>query len=171
MLDGFDRTLLRLLMHDGRATWADLAVELGLTAPAVAQRVRRLQDRGVIRHFAAWVAPGTVAPLTAFVEVSIGAGDDGAALQQGLERLDSVQECYRLSGEYQYLLKLRCASLDELARLLDGDLPRAWPGVIGPLRSRVVLATLEESTVLPVPEPLSQLDTEESDDAHAATGG
>src|SRR5438552_10279303 len=48
--DFLDRTLLRLLMRDGRATQANLAVELGLTAPAVAQRVRRLQERGVIRH-------------------------------------------------------------------------------------------------------------------------
>ena len=166
MFDASDRTLLRLLMRDGRATWADLAVELGLTAPAIAQRVRRLQDRGVIRHFAAWVAPAAVAPLTAFVELSMPVGADYAELQRALEQLDSAQECYRVSGEYQYLLKVRCASLDELARLLDRDLPRVCPGFVGPLRSRVVLATLKESTVLPVPEP----DVEESDDAHAPTG-
>ena len=51
LMDVRNLSILRHLMRDGRATWADLAVDLGLTAPAIAQRVRRLQDRGIIRHF------------------------------------------------------------------------------------------------------------------------
>jgi DNA-binding Lrp family transcriptional regulator len=54
-MDATDLSILRQLMRDGRATWADLAVDLGLTAPAIAQRVRRLQDRGIIRHFGVWL--------------------------------------------------------------------------------------------------------------------
>src|SRR4029450_857376 len=80
-VDSVDRTILRTLMVDGRATWADLAVELGLTAPAIAQRVRRLQDRGLIRQFAALVAPDQFAPISAFVSVALTSPDAHVAFQ------------------------------------------------------------------------------------------
>ena len=52
-MDAVDHTILTVLMEDGRATWADLAEAAGLSAPAVAERVRRLEDRGAISGYAA----------------------------------------------------------------------------------------------------------------------
>ena len=79
-------------MRQGRATWADLADELGLTAPAIAQRVRRIEDRGVIQQFAAWVAPEAVAPVAAFVSLRCERSDGRDQLRRRLNELEQVQE-------------------------------------------------------------------------------
>ena len=70
-IDATDLRLLRRLVTDGRATWADLAVETDMTAPGVAQRVRRLRERGVLRGFAALIDPQAVAPICAFVSIAL----------------------------------------------------------------------------------------------------
>lgn len=148
-LDELDRRLLARLMHDGRATWADLAEALGLTAPAIAQRVHRLVDRGVIRHFAAIVAPETVAPVTAYVTLTVERPDPREKLTQRLATLDSVQECVRLAGEADYLLKVRTSSLADLDELVTGVLGRI-AGVVH-TRASVVLAAVKDTPVLPIP--------------------
>jgi Lrp/AsnC family leucine-responsive transcriptional regulator len=145
-MDATDRSILRTLMQDGRATWADLAVELGLTAPAIAQRVRRLQERGIIRHFAAVAAPELLAPVSAFVRLA--AVDP--SFRDAIRELDWVQECHQTTGDYDYLLKVRCQSLAHLGDLVSTVLPRLSGG--GRISSTVILASLKESTVLPIPD-------------------
>jgi Lrp/AsnC family leucine-responsive transcriptional regulator len=145
-MDATDRSILRTLMQDGRATWADLAVELGLTAPAIAQRVRRLQERGLIRFFAAVVAPELVAPVSAFVCLTAAQ----PSFRDAVGELDVIQECHQTSGDYDYLLKVRCQSLAHLSDLVTSVLPRLSGG--GRIRSTVILATVKESTVLPIPD-------------------
>ena len=139
-------------MRDGRATWADLAVELDLTAPAVAQRVRRLQERGVIRQFAAWVAPETVAPVAAFVGVSLGRADAHAAFLRSIGELELVQECHQVSDGTDYLLKVRCGSVGQLAELVTRVLPELAGG--GRARTTLVLASPKESPIVPLPANL-----------------
>ena len=141
-------------MRNGRATWADLAVELGLTAPAIAQRVRRLEERGVIKQFAAWVAPDAVTPVSAIVAVQLDkqAARDGFHRQAGA--LESVQECHHLAGPDDYVLKVRCGSLAELEQLVSATLAKI-PGVVR-TRTSVVLSTIKDTPVLPMPGMDSQ---------------
>lgn len=148
-LDDIDRRLLSTLMREGRATWADLAEELGLTAPAIAQRVRRLEERGVIRQFAAWVDPESVAPISAYVFVRFDGPGQRGRFREEVLRLAQVQECSRLAGEEDYLLKVRCGSLTELEQLLGVTLPKI-PGVVR-ARASVVLATIKDTPILPIP--------------------
>ncbi|HLZ27729.1 MAG TPA: Lrp/AsnC family transcriptional regulator [Chloroflexota bacterium] len=136
-------------MRDGRATWADLAVELGLTAPAIAQRVRRLQDRGIIRHFGVWLDTDELVPVSAFVAVSVGAPAGHAVFQHAVTRLDAVQECHQVTGDHDYLLKVRCASINHLATLVTDTLPRMTGG--GRVSSTVILSTVKDSASLPLP--------------------
>jgi Lrp/AsnC family transcriptional regulator, leucine-responsive regulatory protein len=149
VVDALDLGIVYHLMRDGRATWADLAVELGLTAPAIAQRVRRLQDRGVIRQFSAIVAPELFVPVSAFVGVTVASVDAHARFQRGIAELDMVQECHQVLGADDYLLKVRCASLAQLAELVSNVLPRLAGG--GRARSTVILSTVKESAILPLP--------------------
>jgi Lrp/AsnC family leucine-responsive transcriptional regulator len=135
-------------MRQGRATWADLAEELGLTAPAIAQRVRRLEDRGIIRQFAAWVAPEAVAPVCAYVFVRFGHPDRLGEFRERIAGLEAVQEFHRLAGADDYVLKVRCRSLAELEGLVSETLPKI-PGVMR-TRSSIVLSTLKETPLLPV---------------------
>jgi Lrp/AsnC family leucine-responsive transcriptional regulator len=98
-LDSVDLRLLSRLMRQGRATWSDLAEELGLTAPAIAQRVRRLEERGVIRQFAAVVSPDALAPVCAFVAGSASIGPISAtACAAHVQSLEAVQECSGFAG-------------------------------------------------------------------------
>ena len=70
-MDSLDTKALHLLMRTGRATWAELGQLLGLSAPSAAERVRKLEERGVIRGYAALVDPASVGhPLTAYISVS-----------------------------------------------------------------------------------------------------
>jgi Lrp/AsnC family leucine-responsive transcriptional regulator len=146
-LDEVDRRLVVKLMREGRATWADLAVELGLTAPAIAQRVRRLEERGVIRQFAAWVDPKVVAPVTAYVGIAY-ERPDRDRFSRVVEGLEAVQECSRVSGPDDYLLKVRCGSLEELDELVGVTLPKIT-GVTR-VETTVVLSTVKDTPVLPV---------------------
>ena len=148
-LDDLDRRLLSRLMLQGRATWADLADELGLTAPAIATRVRRLEERGVIRQFAAWVAPEAVSPVCACVGVRFDQPDRREEFHRRVSSLPAVQECHHLAGADDYLLKLRCGSLAELEQLVATVIQKI-PGVRR-TRTSVVLTTVKDTPVLPVP--------------------
>lgn len=147
-LDEVDRQLLHRLMRDGRATWADLAEASGLTPPAVAQRVRRLEARGVIQQFAAWVAADALLPVAAYVGVTL-SGPEHQAFRRGVGELAFVQECSHLATSDEYLLKVRCASLPDLEQLVTAQL-RRLKGV-AKVTVAVVLATVKDSPVLPVP--------------------
>jgi Lrp/AsnC family transcriptional regulator, leucine-responsive regulatory protein len=146
-IDDIDFRLLGLLSSNGRATWADLARELGLTAPAIAQRVRRLEDRGIIRQFTAIVDPEIVAPVSAFIAVRVEGGPAREAFRAAVAELISVQECYLLTGDDCYFLKARFVSLADLRTFVDVTLP-GLPGVEG-TRTNVVLTTVKESSALP----------------------
>lgn len=147
-VDKLDMQLIRRLMRNGRASWTELALDFGLTAPAVAQRVRRLELRGVIRQFTAWVAPEAVAPVCAFVAVGLDFPGHREAFRREVAKLECIQECHHLGGETPYLLKVRCGSMAELEELASRTLPEL-PGV-SHLRTSVVLSTVKESPVLPV---------------------
>jgi Lrp/AsnC family leucine-responsive transcriptional regulator len=150
--DAVDQHLLARLGRDGRASWVDLARELRLTPPAVAARVRRLVDAQIIRHFNAWISPRAMGVLTAFVDVNL--PDDPKAHEEFrhvVGRLLAIQECHRIAGTAQYLLKVRARSREELNTLLTAVLPKATRGV--PLRVSMVLTSIKESPVFPLPRP------------------
>lgn len=148
-LDAVDLGLLGRLAREGRATWSDLGLEFGLTPPAVAARVRRLVANGVIRQFAAWIAPGAVQAITAFVAVSFEDPDEHEGFRQAVGRLLAVQECHRVAGEAHYLLKVRARSGEELEHLLTSVLPSTARTALW--RTMLVLRTVKESPVFPLP--------------------
>ena len=148
-LDTTDLGLLGRLARDGRATWVELAAEYKLTPPAIASRVRRLIDRGVIRQFAALVDPGAIKAVTAFVEVSFEGSEGHEDFRQAVGRLVGVQECHRLAGNSHYLMKVRVRSSAELDHLLSTALPQAARGATW--RASMVLAIVKESPVFPLP--------------------
>src|SRR6187551_3352489 len=98
-MDNLDYKAIAELMAQGRRTWADLAADLGLSAPAAADRVRRLEERGVIRGYAALVDPAAVGcELTAFVAVTLARPADRAPFLALVARLPEVQECHHTAG-------------------------------------------------------------------------
>ena len=137
-LDELDRQLLRLLVQDGRRSYTDLARDTGLSTSAVHQRVRRLEQRGVITGWTARVDPVAVGlPLTAFVSIT---PIDPAAPDDAPERLahlTAVEACHSVAGTESWILKVRVAAPGELEGLLSEI--RSAAGV--QTRTTVVLST------------------------------
>ena len=133
-----DRHILALLAADGRTSFTDLAKATGLSVSAVHQRVRRLQERGVLLGFTARVDADQVGlPLTAFVSIKPidpSAPDDAPERLRGLP---AIEACHSVAGEESYILKVRVATPADLESLLQEI--RAAAGVS--TRTTVVLST------------------------------
>jgi Lrp/AsnC family transcriptional regulator, leucine-responsive regulatory protein len=151
MMDSLDKKALALLSKQGRATWAELAEHLGLSAPSAADRVRKLEEQGVISSYAALLDPASVGyPLTAFIFVTLASQRKRAAFLQAIEKMEQVSECHHIAGDDDYLLKVRCRTMQDLDHLLAKDLKDK----LGVTRTRttVVLATAKEIVRVPVEE-------------------
>lgn len=115
-----DRLILRLLARDGRTSFTDLAKATGLSVSAVHTRVKRLEQRGVVRGYAAKVDAVAVGlPLTAFISVKpidASAPDD---TPDKLAHLDVIEACHSVAGDESYILKVRVASPGDLESLLN----------------------------------------------------
>ena len=147
-MDSIDSTIVTTLLSDGREPWARIGERVGLTGPAVAERVRRLEERGVIRGYAAVVAPEAAGfPLTAFVFVTLQAPQHRPAFLARVAALPEIQECHHVTGDDDYLLKVRCRGALDLDRLLTDEL-KGGPGVVR-TRTQVALRSDKESVALP----------------------
>jgi Lrp/AsnC family leucine-responsive transcriptional regulator len=118
-MDHIDRRILALLQDDARAGYQELGAAVGLSAAAVFQRVRKLEDRGVVMGYHAAVDPAAVdRPLAAFIRVLPGPGTDTERLCDQWRGMSEVQECHRMTGKLGYLLKVRVGTAAALEPLL-----------------------------------------------------
>jgi Lrp/AsnC family leucine-responsive transcriptional regulator len=151
-LNSIDFKALQHLMAQGRITWSDLAGLLELSAPATADRVRRLEEKQVIKGYAALIDPQAVGcSLTAFVFVTVDRPKHRSNFLKKVSALPEIQECHHIAGDDDYVLKVRCADASELEKLIGEELK----GMAGVLRTRttIVLSTVKETPELPLKEP------------------
>ena len=117
-LDRIDRQILGLLRADGRMSHAAIAKEVGLSGPAIHERVRKLEQKGVIASYAAIVDPEMVdRSHAAFVLVTISEGSEFADDDEIVEKIcdePDVLEFHRIAGQDCYLIKMRCATNKDL---------------------------------------------------------
>ncbi len=141
-MEDTDREIVRLLSSDGRMSYTDLAKATGLSTSAVHQRVRRLEQRGVITGYGVRLSSDAIGlPLTAFISVT---PLDPAAPDDAPERLAGLSEieaCHSVAGEESYILKVRVATPGDLEDLLARV--RAAANVA--TRTTVVLSTPYEA--------------------------
>jgi len=148
-MDAFDQKALRALMAQGRITWAELGKLLDMSAPAAAERVHKLEQSGVIRGYSAIANPEALGyPVTAFVAVSLVGEKVRPGFLKGIAALEEVAECHHVTGDDDYLLKVRCRGAADLDRILVRELR----GRLGVARTRttVVLTTAKETVAVPV---------------------
>jgi Lrp/AsnC family transcriptional regulator, leucine-responsive regulatory protein len=144
-VEDVDRAIVRLLSEDGRRSFTDLSRETGLSVSAVHQRVRRLEQRGVIRGYRTVADPVALGlPLTAFVSIKPidPSADDDAP--DRLAHLTAIEACHSVAGEESYILKVRVATPADLELLLQQI--RAAANVS--TRTTVVLSTPYEDRPL-----------------------
>lgn len=132
---------------DARVSNAEIARQVNLAPSAVLERVRKLEDRGVIRGFNTILDPKQLGfGLIAFVSVRTNECGDGT--DQLLAEIPEVLEVHDVAGEDSYLLKVRAQDPEDLAVLLREKL-KAIPTVVS-TRTTVVLQTVKETTALPL---------------------
>jgi Lrp/AsnC family transcriptional regulator, leucine-responsive regulatory protein len=141
-VEEIDRAIVAALAADGRLSYTDLADKVGLSVSAAHQRVRRLEQRGVLKGYTARLDYEAIGlPLTAFVAIrplDSAAPDDAP---QRLAGLPEVESCYSVAGEDFYLLLVRVGSPGDLERLLQEIRTAANVAT----RTTVVLSTPYES--------------------------
>lgn len=150
MIDDLDLKILGILQADGRTSHAELARQVGLAASAVHERVKKLEERGIVRGYSARLDPEALGKrLLAFVFLR--AEDDGGSneVALALARIPEVLEVHHVAGEDCYLAKVRTADTESLGRLIRERF-RAIPQVHS-TRSTIVLETVKEDLALPLP--------------------
>jgi Lrp/AsnC family leucine-responsive transcriptional regulator len=148
-LDTTSRRILRILANDGRASYQAIADEVGLSRPAVMERVKRLEESGHILGYAARLDRSKLGyPVTAFIAVRYPANI--ATGSSGLEKLvdnPSVLECHHVAGEDCYVLKVAAPSLSELERVIR---QLSATGHTVTTRTTIVLSSVfEKSGIVP----------------------
>jgi Lrp/AsnC family transcriptional regulator, leucine-responsive regulatory protein len=152
-LDRVDRHILRLLREDGRMSHSAIAKAVGLSGPAVHDRVRKLEQRGVIAGYTAVLDAYQLDRYhAAFVMVTLSEGDEFAADEPIIARIceePDVLEFHRIAGEDCYMIKARTATNKDLERLL-----RRIRSIRGVARTRttIVLSTELERPTIEVPD-------------------
>jgi Lrp/AsnC family transcriptional regulator, leucine-responsive regulatory protein len=118
-IDTLDERILAELQANGRLTMKALAERVGLSSPAMIERVRRLEERGVIAGYRAVVAPGALGrPLTALILAQVQHADYGSFLET-VSSEPSVAECHRITGEATFLVKVHVADTAALEQFVD----------------------------------------------------
>jgi Lrp/AsnC family leucine-responsive transcriptional regulator len=142
-LDATDIDLLRLLQQEGRSQIATLAEHVGLSSPAVAERLRKLEERGVIVGFTTQLDPRHLAlDITAFIQIRVNSSENYPTFLAQVQACDEIMECHAITGDASHLVKIRTKNTATLEALL-GEIQR-WPGVIG-TRTSLVLSTPKET--------------------------
>lgn len=124
-LDPVDRAILAALSDDARVTMAELARTVGLSAPSVAERVRRLEEAGVITGYRAVVSPSALGlPIAAWLRIRPVPGE--LERVAGIIRdIPEIVECDRVTGEDCFLARAHLRSLADLERVIDRIIPYA----------------------------------------------
>lgn len=151
--DSIDRQILLILREDGRASHAALAKAVGLSAPAVGERVRKLEQSGVISGYRAVLDADAVGlDICAFVAIAPQPRKPATELVERLLSLPEIEELHAVAGNYAYIAKVRVAS----TQALDGFLDRLFmmDGVERTETTMVLRTNAERPMHLPFDEKL-----------------
>ncbi len=142
-IDAVDLKLLRLLEKDARASIAELARSVGLSAPSVAERIRRLQENGVIEGYATLVSLAALGlPVSAWLRIRPVPGQL-ATVADIVRSLPEIVRCDRVTGEDCFIALLHVASVADIERVIDKIVPYAMTNTAviqsSPVAARSVL--------------------------------
>ncbi|MBE2320811.1 Lrp/AsnC family transcriptional regulator [Solirubrobacter sp. CPCC 204708] len=136
-----DNHIIRELVRNGRAPFAQIAQEVGLSAHAVAERVRRLEARGVIRGYTALIDQGELGrSLGAYIDVRLAPTTDPDTFERLARSLPATRSIAFVTGRFDYIVQLACedaADLDQTVRELRSR------GGVAATETRIVMRTIE----------------------------
>ena len=134
-MDELDWKMLSLLQQNGRATHTELAREVHLSVPAATERVRRLEEAGIIEGYVARVNPGAAGyPVSALVGITVPQPAKAKFLKL-LNSISEVLECHHVTGADSYVMRLVAVSMADLERLIERI------NLYGETRTSIVMST------------------------------
>lgn len=151
-LDAIDRKILELLQRNSNITNALLAKEIGLSPAPTLERVNKLESAGIIRSYHAVINPASVGlGVSTFVMVTLkGHNKDNIdKFMKAVDGIDEVIECHHITGSGDFILKTVCADIAAYQQLMLEKVSDI--DVVDGLQSMVILSTLKDSKVLPLP--------------------
>ncbi|GAC1673759.1 MAG: Lrp/AsnC family transcriptional regulator [Candidatus Limnocylindrales bacterium] len=118
-LSANDARILEVLQRDGRRPYADLGADVGMSGPSAHERVKKLEARGIIQGYAAVVEPRSVGyDILAFSWVTQAPGTTSNDLTDAFAAIPEIEECHHITGEADYLIKVRARDTRDLERVL-----------------------------------------------------
>jgi Lrp/AsnC family leucine-responsive transcriptional regulator len=151
-LDGTDRKILDLLQSNSNVTNAQLAQEIGLSPAPTLERVKKLEQAGIIRSYHALIDPGSVGlGVSTFVMVSLkGHNKENIdRFMSAISAIPEIVECHHVTGQADFILKIICADIPAYQRLMLEKVSNI--DVVDNMQSMVILSTLKDSKVVPIP--------------------
>ena len=149
MINDLDRQILTILQANARTSNAEIARKVGLAPSAVFERIRKLEERGVLQSYTARIDPHAAGlGLVAFTFVRSNDRPGGIQTAEKLAEIPEILEVHHVAGEDCFLVKVRAADTEALGRLLRerlGKIP-----TITSTRTTIVLETVKESSELPI---------------------
>ena len=151
MIDGVDRAILMMLQANGRVSNAEIARQVEMAPSAVLERIRKLEERGVIKAYAAQLDPRALGQgLLAYVLVRTECGSWQAETAAKIAAIPEVQEVHHIAGEDCFLVKVRTRDTAALGSLLRDRVSAIE--CVRSTRTTIVLDTVKESTVVNLDE-------------------
>lgn len=150
-LDATDLKILAQLQPDACLSNAGLAKKMGMAPSAVLERVKKLEQKGVIEMYTTRIRPEALnLKLLAFIFVKSGEGPGSLSVAKQLIKLPEVQELHHIAGEDCYLVKVRTQDPQSLIQLMRDKFSKI-PGILT-TKTTIVLETLKENNHLPIPK-------------------
>lgn len=151
MIDAIDTKILTILQENARTPNAEIARRVGMAPSAIFERIRKLEEVGVIEAYEARLRPGALGlGTTAFIFVRVDEPPGELEVGKQLAEIQGVEEVHHIAGEDCYLLKVRAESTESLGRLLRERIRGIE--AVRTTRTTIVLGTVKDGGRLPLPE-------------------
>jgi Lrp/AsnC family leucine-responsive transcriptional regulator len=143
LLDETGWHILEALQENARLSFSELGQRVGLSSPAVTERVRRMEDAGIITGYRAEVNTAKIGyPITAIIRISNSPGERCTRLSASAQTIPEVLECYRVTGSDSLIMKVMASSVEHLESLIDRISEH------GQLTTSIVLSTVLDRKVI-----------------------
>lgn len=148
-LDATDLKILSILMANGRRRRNEIAAEVGLSLPAISERMKKMTEKGIINGYSVILDSKKLGlDITAFITVNVDGSKYYDSFVKNVKKTTHIMECHSITGEGSHLIKLKATNTTELEQLLSKM--QTWEGVHG-TKTSIVLSTMKETTEIPLP--------------------
>jgi Lrp/AsnC family leucine-responsive transcriptional regulator len=150
MIDQIDEKILNILQKNGRAKRNEIAEKVGLSVPSLSERMRKLEEAGIIEGYYAKVNRKVFGyDIMAFIVVVMESSKNYSELKRRTKKIPEILECHSILGEGSHIIKALVKNTSELEKLLSKI--QSWPGVVRTI-TNFVLSNIKETTEIKIGE-------------------